>query len=211
MTPAWLSTLGFAMGSAWLSGINLYATVVTLGILQRLGLATLPGDLKVLENWWIIGVAGFLYAMEFIANKIPAVDSVWDAIHTFIRIPAGAVLAASAFGSFDPSVRMMALLLGGGVALASHGTKSAVRLAANTSPEPFSNIGLGVLEDLTSAGGSALMVFHPVVILVLVVICLVMAIYLFRKIANAIRSRFRRGSAVPGAGVPRVLNPVDHV
>ena len=197
MTPAWLSTLGFAMGSAWLSGINLYATIVTLGVLERLGLATLPGDLKVLENWWIIGVAGFLYAMEFIANKIPAVDSVWDAIHTFIRIPAGAVMAASAFGSFDPSVRIMALLLGGGVALASHGSKSAVRLAANASPEPFSNLGLGVLEDITSTGGSILMAFHPVVVLSLVVVALLAAIYLFRRITMAVKRRFRRRSALP--------------
>jgi hypothetical protein len=189
--PAWLPTLGFAMGSAWLSGINLYATVFTLGILERLGLATLPGDLKVLASWWIIGVAGFLYAMEFIANKIPAVDSVWDAVHTFIRIPAGAVLAASAFASFDPSVRLIALLLGGGVALTSHGAKSAVRLAANTSPEPFSNVALGMLEDVTSAGGSVLMAFHPVVILVLVAICLLAAVYLFKRIATAIGRRFR--------------------
>jgi hypothetical protein len=189
-----LSTLGFAMGSAWLSGINLYATVVTLGILERLGLATLPGDLGVLKSWWIIGVAGFLYAMEFIANKIPAVDSVWDAIHTFIRIPAGAVLAASAFASFDPSIRLIALMLGGGVALTSHGAKSAVRLAANTSPEPFSNVALGMLEDVTTAGGSVLMVFHPVVVLSLVVICLVAAIYLFKRITAAIGRRFRRNA-----------------
>jgi Domain of unknown function (DUF4126) len=192
--PPWLSTLGFAMGSAWLSGINLYATVVTLGILERLGLATLPGDLGVLKSWWIIGVAGFLYAMEFIANKIPAVDSVWDAVHTFIRIPAGAVLAASAFASFDPSVRLIALLLGGGVALTSHGAKSAVRLAANTSPEPFSNVALGLLEDVTTAGGSVLMAFHPVVVLSLVTICLVGAIYLFRRIATAIGRRFKRNA-----------------
>jgi hypothetical protein len=194
MMPAWLTTLGFAMGSAWLSGINLYATVVTLGILERLGLATLPGDLGVLKSWWIIGVAGFLYAMEFIANKIPAVDSVWDAIHTFIRIPAGAVLAASAFASFDPSVRLIALLVGGGVALTSHGAKSAVRLAANTSPEPFSNVALGMLEDVTTAGGSILMAFHPVVVLSLVTVCLVAAIYLFRRIASAISRRFRRNA-----------------
>jgi len=192
--PPWLSTLGFAMGSAWLSGINLYATVVTLGILERLGLATLPGDLGALKSWWIIGVAGFLYAMEFIANKIPAVDSVWDAIHTFIRIPAGAVLAASAFASFDPSIRLIALMLGGGVALTSHGAKSAVRLAANTSPEPFSNVALGMLEDVTTAGGSVLMVFHPVVVLSLVLICLVVAIYLFKRITTAIGRRFRRNA-----------------
>ena len=115
----WLTTLGMAMGSAWMSGINLYATVVTLGLLQRFKLVALPGDLGLVSDWWVIGVAGALYLIEFVADKIPAVDSVWDAIHTFIRVPAGAVLAASAFASFDPSVRLVAFLAGGGVALSS--------------------------------------------------------------------------------------------
>lgn len=102
MTPDSLQTLGFAMGSAWLSGINLYATVVTLGLLERFRLVRLPGDLEALGQWWIIILAGVLYLIEFIADKIPAVDSAWDAVHTFIRVPAGAVLAASAFADFDP-------------------------------------------------------------------------------------------------------------
>jgi Domain of unknown function (DUF4126) len=93
----WWSTLGVAMGSAWLSGINLYVTAVTLGLLQRLGLVHLPGELGVLGSWWVIGLAAGLGAMEFIADKIPVVDNVWDAVHTFIRVPAGAVMAAAAF------------------------------------------------------------------------------------------------------------------
>src|SRR5262249_62077633 len=109
-----LTTLGVAMGSAWLSGINLYATVVTLGLLQRFQLARLPGELDVLQQWWVILFAGALYLIEFVADKIPAIDSVWDAVHTFIRVPAGAILAASAFGHFDPAVRVAALLAGGG-------------------------------------------------------------------------------------------------
>src|SRR4051812_39792427 len=136
----WISTLGLAMGSAWLSGVNLYATVATLGLLQRFSMVHLPGNLDFLANWWVIGVALAMYAIEFVADKIPAVDTAWDAIHTFIRVPAGAVLAATAFADFDPSVRMIALLLGGSVALTSHAAKSAIRVAANTSPEPFSNI-----------------------------------------------------------------------
>src|SRR5712691_11900462 len=107
------TTLGFAMGSAWLSGINLYATVVTLGLLQRYHLVSLPGDLDSLQQAWVLIVAGTLFLVEFVADKIPAVDTVWDAIHTFIRIPAGAVLAASAFAHFDPSLRLIALLAGG--------------------------------------------------------------------------------------------------
>ena len=192
----WLTTLGMAMGSAWMSGINLYATVVTLGLLQRFKLVALPGDLGLVSDWWVIGVAGALYLIEFVADKIPAVDSVWDAIHTFIRVPAGAVLAASAFASFDPSVRLVAFLAGGGVALSSHGTKAATRLAANTSPEPVSNIVLSLLEDALTIGSAILMVFHPVVILVLVVIFLLLAIWLVPKIIRALRGLLLRARAL---------------
>src|SRR5882762_9381831 len=124
MGPGLFTTLGFAMGSAWLSCINLYATVLTLGLLQRYHLAHLPGSLDFMQQWWVIILAGALYLIEFVADKIPAVDSIWDAIHTFIRVPAGAVLAASAFAHFDPSVRLIALLAGGGVALSSQDRKS---------------------------------------------------------------------------------------
>src|SRR2546421_11495214 len=171
-----LGTLGFAMGSAWLSGINLYATVVTLGLLQRFQLVRLPGDLGVLQEWWIIILAGILYVLEFAADKIPIVDSIWDAVHTFIRVPAGAILAASAFTQFDPSVRWVALLAGGGVALSSHGAKAATRLAANASPEPFSNIALSVIEDVIAVGASVLMTLHPVLILIVVALFLIFAI-----------------------------------
>src|SRR5438876_3777788 len=162
MGPDLFTTLGFAMGSAWLSGINLYATVVTLGLLQRYHMVRLPGDLDFMQQWWVIILAGALYLIEFVADKIPAVDSVWDAIHTFIRVPAGAVLAASAFAHFDPAVRVIALLVGGGIALSSHGTKAATRLAVNASPEPFSNIVLSLIEDVIAIGSTILMVFHPV-------------------------------------------------
>ncbi|HTM51520.1 MAG TPA: DUF4126 domain-containing protein [Bryobacteraceae bacterium] len=192
-----LTTLGFAMGSAWLSGINLYATVVTLGLLQRFGFAHLPGDLDYMQQWWVIAFAGVLYLIEFAADKIPAVDSAWDAVHTFIRVPAGAVLAASAFAHFDPSVRLVALLAGGGIALSSHGTKAATRLAANTSPEPFSNIALSLFEDAVTVGASVLMVFHPLVILGIVAIFLVCAIWLARRIARALSRMFRRQAELP--------------
>src|SRR4051812_45146104 len=187
-----LTTLGFAAGSAWLSGINLYATVVTLGLLQRFHLAHLPGDLDFIQQWWVIAVAGCLFVIEFAADKIPVVDSVWDAVHTFIRVPAGAVLAASAFAGFSPEVRLVALLAGGGVALTSHGAKAATRLAANTSPEPFSNIALSLLEDLVAVGASVLMAFHPLVILGVVAAFLVSAVWLGRRIVRAVRGLFRR-------------------
>ena len=187
-----LTTLGFAMGSAWLSGINLYATVLTLGLLQKFHVAHLPGDLGYLGNDWIIGLAASLYLVQFVADKIPAVDSVWDVIHTFIRVPAGAVLAATAFGHFDPRVRILALLIGGGIALSSHGMKSATRLAVNTSPEPVSNIALSLFEDVLTVGGTLLMAVHPVILIGVVAVALVGTILLARWISRALRRRFGR-------------------
>jgi hypothetical protein len=190
-----LETWGVAMGAAWLSGVKVYASVLTLGLLQHFGLAQLPGDLGILGDWWLIGIAGVLFLVEFVADKVPVVDSVWDAVHTFIRIPAGAVLAAAAFGHFDSRVRLLAFLLGGGVALASHGTKAAARLAVNTSPEPFSNVGVSVLEDAGSVGLSFLAAFHPVVTLAVVAVLVAMGFLMVRKFARGIRSLFRRSRA----------------
>jgi uncharacterized membrane protein len=184
-----LTTLGMGLGTAWLSGINLYATVLTLGLLQRFHLVSLPGEMGFLGDWWVLGMAGALYAVEFVADKIPAVDSVWDAVHTFIRVPAGAIIAATAFANFDPRVRVLALLAGGGLALSSHGTKAATRLAANASPEPFSNIFLSLFEDALTVGSTILMVFHPVAILVIIVIFLLLAIWLVPKVYR----RFKDG------------------
>lgn len=177
------------MGSAWLSGISLYATVATLGLLQRFGLVHLPGELGVLGNWWVIGVAAGMYVIEFVADKIPAVDSVWDAIHTFIRIPAGAVMAAAAFSHADPAVRIIALLVGGGVAFSSHGTKAAVRATANLSPEPFSNIALSLAEDAVAVGSSFLIAWFPVVMLGIVILFLVAFFWLTPKILRAMKRR----------------------
>lgn len=193
-----LTTLGFAMGSSWLSGINLYATVATLGLLERFHVVQLPGDLGYLSHPWVLTAALALFALEFIADKIPAVDSVWDMVHTFIRIPAGAVLAASAFAHFDPKVRLLALLIGGTLALSSHGTKTATRLTANMSPEPFSNILLSLFEDAFTIGMSVLMAMHPIVIAIIVLVGLITSIFLFRLIRRALRKLFRR-EATAGA------------
>jgi len=186
-----LTTLGIGMGSAWLSGINLYATVLTLGLLQRFGFAHLPGDLQILSHTWILVTAGTLFALQFIADKIPAVDSIWDAVHTFIRIPAGAILAATAFAHFDPKIRFLALLVGGGVALSSHSTKTATRLTANMSPEPFSNILLSLLGDVLTIGGTILMTIHPAILLCLVGIAVVVSIFLCRWLYRTLRRVFR--------------------
>ena len=192
--PEWLSTLGVAMGSAWLSGINLYATAATLGLLQRYNLVHLPGELGVLGNWWVIGVAAGMFVVEFVADKIPAVDSVWDVVHTFIRVPAGAIMAAAAFSHADPAVRIIALLVGGGVALSSHGTKAAVRATANLSPEPFSNIALSLAEDAVAFGSSFLLAWFPVLMLGIVALFLVAFFWLTPKILRAIKRRLRFGS-----------------
>ncbi|QQS49211.1 MAG: DUF4126 domain-containing protein [Acidobacteriota bacterium] len=192
MTADWIATIGTAMGSAWLSGINLYATVVTLGILDRFKLVKLPGGLDMLGEWWVIGLAGTMYVIEFVADKIPAVDSAWDAVHTFIRVPAGAILAASAFAEFDPAVRVVALIVGGGIALSSHGTKAATRLTANTSPEPISNIALSIFEDILTFGSTILMAFFPIVILIVVIIFLIVTFWLVPKILRALHRQLTR-------------------
>ncbi len=179
------------MGSAWLSGINLYATVLALGLLQRFHVAHLPGDLSYLSHTWVLIAAGRLYAIEFIADKVPAVDSVWDMIHTFIRVPAGAILAATAFAHFDPSIRLIALLVGGGVALSSHSAKAATRLAANTSPEPFSNVALSLLGDAIVFGGSVLAAKHPYVLFAIVTIAVVVSVLLMRWIWQRMKRLFR--------------------
>jgi hypothetical protein len=192
MTADWLATLGTAAGSAWLSGINLYATVLTLGVLQKFHLVKLPGGLDMLGDWRLIGLAAALYLIEFVADKIPAVDSAWDAVHTFIRVPAGAILAASAFADFDPAVKMAAMILGGGLALGSHGTKAATRLAANASPEPVSNVALSLAEDVVAFGSAILTAFFPVVMLVIVVIFIIATIWLTPKIIRALRRLIAR-------------------
>ena len=192
MSADWISTVATAMGTAWLSGINLYATVFTLGILQRFQWVKLPGELSALSNRWIIGVAGAMYLVEFVADKIPAVDTAWDAVHTFIRIPAGAIMAATAFADFDPTVKMAAMLVGGSLALGSHGAKAATRLAANTSPEPFSNIGLSLVEDVFTVGSTIMMAFYPVLILIVIVVFVIVALWVVPKIVRALRRMIAR-------------------
>jgi len=186
----WLSTISLALGTAWTSGINLYATVSVLGLLQKFGAAKLPGGLDVLDNWWIIGIAGGLYIIEFFADKIPYVDSVWDVIQTFIRVPAGAAMAYGATSQMDPGVEIIATLLGGGLAFSSHGTKAALRAGANLSPEPVSNWALSLAEDVIAFVGTALAVFAPLLILIVLVIFTIFFFWFFPKVVRAVRRIF---------------------
>ena len=186
----WLPTLSLALGSAWTSGINLYATVSMLGLLQKFGATKLPGGLDVLDNWWIIGVAGFLYLIEFFADKIPYVDSVWDVVHTFIRVPAGAIVAYAATNEMDASVGVIATLLGGSLAFSSHGTKAALRAGANLSPEPVSNWTLSIVEDIIAFAGSLLAVFAPVLIAIVLLVFAVFFLWFAPKVFRAVRKLF---------------------
>jgi hypothetical protein len=183
----WLPTLSLALGSAWTSGINLYATVSVLGLLQKFGATRLPGGLEVLDNWWIIGVAGFLYLIEFVADKIPYVDSVWDVVHTFIRVPAGAIVAYAATNQMDESVGIIATLLGGSLAFSSHGTKAALRAGANLSPEPVSNWVLSTSEDVIAFAGVILAVFAPIWIAIVLVVFAIFFVWFAPKVFRAVR------------------------
>jgi hypothetical protein len=194
-----ISTIAIAMGASWVSGINLYAAVATLGLLGRFSHLQLPGELEVLTSWWVIGVAVALYVVEFVADKVPYIDSTWDVIHTFIRVPAGAILAASAFGDFDRSIQVIALLLGGGLALSSHGTKAATRAMLNASPEPVSNWIASIAEDIVAVLSIVASVFVPVLIFVIVGAGLVISFLVFRKILRFFRqvARSIRGWFAP--------------
>ena len=192
----WLPTLSLALGSAWTSGINLYATVTVLGLLQKFGATHLPGGLDVLDNWWIIGVAAFLYAIEFFADKIPYVDSIWDVVHTFIRVPAGAIVAYAATSQMDASIGVIATLLGGGLAFSSHGTKAALRAGANLSPEPVSNWVLSFVEDIVAFVGALLSVFAPVLIAIVLIIFMIFFVWFFPKVVRAVRRIFNAVRAI---------------
>ena len=197
-----LTTFSRMLGFSFAAGVNLYATVATLGLLGRFAHLKLPGELDVVTNWWVIGVALFLFVVEFIADKVPVVDSVWDVIHTFIRIPVGAILAATAFGNFDRSVQVIALLVGGGLALSSHGTKASLRALVNTSPEPFSNIIVSLIEDVLVVVSVLLAVFLPVLVFFVIGAGLAISLWLlprvirfFRRVFSTVRGWFRPATA----------------
>jgi hypothetical protein len=187
-----VETLGLALGAGFSSGLNLYATIATLGLLQRFGVIHLPTSLQVLSHPWVLGIAITLYAIEFLADKIPYVDSVWDAIHTVIRPPAAALLAYSAAVSAPPEWRWGAALLAGGVALTSHGTKASARAAVNTSPEPFSNWTLSFGEDVLAVWLTWMSTVHPRATIVVVVSLVALAGFLLFHLFRFLRQALRR-------------------
>lgn len=185
-----IEALSLAMGTAWTSGINVYATVAALGLAGRFEMIQLPESLEVLSNPVVIAVACIMYAIEFFADKIPYVDNGWDVLHTFIRVPAGAILAARSLGDMSPALEMAALLAGGSIALAAHGTKATSRLAINSSPEPFSNWIASFLEDVAVLGGIWIIFNHPWLMLALVMVFLVLTVWIVPKIFRLAKRGF---------------------
>ena len=186
-----IEALSLAMGTAWTSGINLYATVAALGIAGRSEMIHLPPELQVLTHPAVIAIACIMYVIEFFADKVPYVDSGWDILHTLIRVPAGAILAAKSLGDMNPALELAALLAGGTVALAAHGTKATVRLAINTSPEPFSNWAASFVEDVTVLGSIWMMFHHPILMLILVVSFMVLVVWLVPKLFRLAKRGFQ--------------------
>jgi hypothetical protein len=179
-----IETLGLALGAGFSSGLNLYATVATLGLLQRFGVLHLPPGLQVLSHPWVLAIAVALYLLEFFADKIPYFDTFWDALHTFIRPPAAALLAFAAAGGAAPEWRWAAALLAGGVALTSHSTKASARAAVNATPEPFSNWFLSFGEDVLAVWLTWMATTHPIattiIVAALVTLCAFLLYHLFR-------------------------------
>ncbi|HXE58987.1 MAG TPA: DUF4126 domain-containing protein [Gemmatimonadales bacterium] len=207
-----LQLLGFTLGTAFASGLKLYATVAALGLMHRLDVVQLPRQLEILAHPVVLALAVGLYLVEFIADKIPLVDSAWDAIHTVIRPPAAALLSYSAFAQVPEAWQVGAALLAGGVALTAHGTKASTRAAVNTSPEPASNWTLSLAEDGIAVGLAWFAAEHPVLALVVVVGLLAISLFLLRTLFGFLRrilTRLRQGlvrsapaDAAPGSGSP---------
>ena len=183
-----LQTMVLASLLAWASGIRLYFVVCAVGLLGHFEYLELPPGLKVLEHPWVIGSAGFMLAMEFLVDKVPGLDTLWDAVHTFIRIPAGAFLAAGATGDSLTAMTVAAGLLGGTITSGTHFTKAGSRAVINTSPEPMSNWGASFTEDAVALGGIWLALTHPIVFLVGLAIFIVLMIWLIPRLWRAIKS-----------------------
>lgn len=187
-----VAQIALAAGLAWASGIRLYAVLFLAGLLARLGYLALPTHLAILQHPVVMAVAGVLLVVEFIADKMPVVDSAWDAVHGFIRIPAAVVLAAAALGDMDPVWIAVAAILGGTIASVSHATKAGSRTVINSSPEPLSNWTASLAEDLAVPAGFWLAIQHPLLFLGLLLLFLVFAAWLLSRIWRHLRGLFRR-------------------
>lgn len=208
---ALLATLALTMGASWASGINLYAALLILGIGGSTGNIDLPPDLQVLTDPMVIGAAGLMYFVEFFVDKTPGVDTGWDALHTFVRIPAGAMLAAGAVGDVTPALEIAAGIMGGSMAAVSHATKAGSRALINTSPEPFSNWGASLAEDVVVIGGLWTALTHPLVFLCLLLLFIVLAVWLLPKLWRVLRAIAVRLGRLLGLVSEPAQEPSDRV
>lgn len=192
MSAETLAAIAVALGAGWASGLNAYAAVLVLGAAERLGLVNLPHSLEVLASPWVMGVAGLLFVLNFFADKIPYVDSINDMLQTFVRIPAGFLLAYGAAGGLSPEVAVIAGLLGGTLAAGTHIAKTGSRALINASPEPFSNIAASVTEDVAVIGGLALAIAYPITFLCLLAAFVALLVWLLPKLVRLALVPIRR-------------------
>lgn len=190
-----LSAAALASGMSWASGLRLYMTLFIAGWFSRMDWVELPQALQVLESPWVLATTGALTVIEFLADKVPGVDSVWDALQTFIRIPAGAVLGAAALGDMDPAWTAAAAILGGTFAAGAHATKAGSRALINTSPEPFSNWTASFSEDAAVIGGLWAAFYQPWILFTFLAVFFIAALWLLPKLWRGLRWLFNRLSA----------------
>jgi len=201
LKPGSTDLLGLIVATSFAAGLNVYATVATLGLLAHAGVLGLPPALGLLGNWWVIGAAVVLFGIEFFADKIPAFDLIWNALHTFIRIPMAALIAYGASAQLSPGQQLLATLAGGTIALAAHGGKTAARAFVTPSPEPFSNITLSMGEDVLAIFLTWFATQHPVAASLIVLGFLIAIVLVIRWVVRALRNMFR-APAVSRAASP---------
>ncbi len=197
MSTETLAAIAVALGAGWASGLNAYAAVLVLGAAERFGLVDLPHSLVVLASPWVMGVAALLFALNFFADKIPYIDSVNDVLQTFVRIPAGFLLAYGAAGGLSPEVAVIAGLLGGTLAAGTHIAKTGSRALINSSPEPFTNIAASLTEDAAVIGGLALAIAHPITFLCLLAAFVMLLVWLLPKLVRLALGPIRRMTGKP--------------
>jgi hypothetical protein len=194
-TPSTIAALVIAASFA--AGLNVYATVLTLGLLAHAHWVALPPGLETLASWWIIGVSGTLFAAEFVADKIPGLDLLWNGLHTFVRVPIAALLAYRATSQLTPEMQLLATGVGAAIALAAHSSKTAARALVTPSPEPVSNIALSAGEDVTAVGITWLATQHPWTAASIVIVLLVITVLMVRWVVKALRELWQRFRPAP--------------
>jgi len=207
-TPRQLAAL--VVATSFASGLNVYATVATLGLLARAGVVSLPPSLDIVATWWVIAASAALYLVEFVADKIPAFDLVWNALQTFVRVPVAALLAYGATTQLSVGEQLLATTAGGLIALAAHGGKTAARVAVTPSPEPFSNIALSLGEDALAVFIMWLATQHPFWAAGIAAVLLVLIVVVARAVVRAVGSVFRGAQRQLSAGAERTRSTITY-